>query len=83
MDTSIISLLHLGQITTSHLPLLHLDSKVLQPFWNRKTSNKSHLTEGWLFSVIVMTTLASKRIFKKKGHLLEIYIKLLRQQEQD
>lgn len=61
------------------LPLLGLDPKVLQAFLEEKNQQQKPFDRGLaIFSVIVMTTVASKRIIKKKGHVSEIYIKLLR-----
>lgn len=65
-------------------PFLGLDPKVLQAFLEEKNQQQKPFDQGSaIFSAIVMTTLASKRIIKKKGHLFEIYIELLRQQDQD
>lgn len=65
-------------------PTLGRDPRVLQAFLEEKHQWLRPFVRGLaIFSAIVMTTLASKRIIKKKGYLFEIYIKLLRQQTQD
>lgn len=73
--------------------LFDLNPKVLLAFHEKKNQpQKSFDRRLAIFSAIVMTTLASKRIIKKgagggggRGEeaISEIYIKLLRQQEQD
>lgn len=66
-----IRLLHLGQIVCPLFPYWALIPKFYKPFLMRKTSNKSHLIEAWLFSVLLLWQLwFPKRLLRNKRPLL-------------